>query len=281
MSEQTRSCSKCGEKMHYRLGEFQCGSCDHTEPAAPQKEERSSGAAPRREGWQPSGSSTSSSHSSYTGKLLTPPPDPGSQSAPPGIYSGGYQAAPPPPPPGTVYGQAAWERSEAGAGAAGAQSSLQQEKAIFMWVLGVLSILNILVSIASASLQSVLGPGILSQGTPGAYPPDAAGDPAGSVIFVIAQIIVSMLLAGVALYGQTIWLKWSCIGCQSIGLLFIIIGGIAMLAMLGTLTAATSQVPGGGILLTFIGVLLILQIGLQGWFISLIYRDIQERQYRY
>jgi len=32
MSEKSRPCPKCDGVMYFRLGEFQCASCDHTEP---------------------------------------------------------------------------------------------------------------------------------------------------------------------------------------------------------------------------------------------------------
>lgn len=283
MLEHTRPCPKCSGTMHYRLGEYQCAECDHSEQATAPKEEHPAGGVHRREAWQPS-STASLGHSSYTGKLIEPPADPGSQPGTGGaMFGGGYQA-PPPPPPGAAYGQASWEGAAYGtARGGGATSALQQEKLIFMLVLGVMGILSILASFASESLQGSFAQMAAQQGAanPAGMPAYPAESAAGSGIASLLQVALSFVLAWMALYGQTIWLKWTCIGCQSIGLIAIVIFGIVALAMVGTISAATAQVPGGGMLLTFVGALVVLQLALQVWFISLIYRDIRERQVAY
>jgi hypothetical protein len=286
MSEKAHPCPKCGGTMDYRLGEYQCRSCDYIETAAQQKEERDTPGGQRRESWQSGiGSTLPPSRSGYTGKLLTPPTATGGQTgASPSAY-GDFEAPPPPPPAGTVYGQATWEGG-AGYGGAGAAISdtLATEKQIYFIIYAALQglaivFLLLLLTVGRKALEAAL-----AAGTP---PSGNAVNMAQMmemlpmiIVFYIIVILIAVGLTWWVLYGMEIWPKWCCMGCSVLILLMSVAQLISVFAPSALMMAAGPAGLLGGGVMAFAVITVIIQVGWQVWFMSILYRDIQQRQNR-
>lgn len=284
MSEKTHPCPKCGGVMDYRLGEFQCGSCDYSEPAgAQQKDERGAGGVQRRESWQSGiGSTLGVGHSSYTGKLIAPPDATRSQeSAPPSAY-GGLDAPPPPPPPGTVFGQSSWERTEYGGAIRDIGDTLAVEKRIYFIVYIALQSLFLIfivlmVTIGRRFIEAALAAGAQPLSSESAGVMEML--PMVAAMYVIG-ILIAIALTWWVLYGSEIWAKWCCMGCSAIGLLISFGQLISVFAPSALMVASGTSGMFGGASAAITIIMVIVQLGWQAWFMSILYRDIQQRQYR-
>jgi hypothetical protein len=286
MSEKAHPCPKCGGLMNYRLGEFQCGSCDYSEQAsAQQKEERGAGASYRHETWQPGvGSTLTPGRSSFSGKLITPPDAPGSQAgAAPPAFTGYDAAPPPPPPPGTVFGQTTWEHgADRNSDVVFKGDTLAGEKRIYFIVYVALQALAIIFMLLFLTLGRKFVEAALAAG---AQPltSQSAGViemlPTIVVMYIIA-ILIAVGLTWWVLYGTEIWAKWCCMGCSGVGLLLSLGQLISVFAPSALLMAsgAAGALGGGSAAVTII--MVIIQVGWQAWFMSILYRDIQQRQYQ-
>jgi hypothetical protein len=220
MTAEKRNCPQCNTVMSYRLGEYECPSCGHSEIAAPQKQEADYGRP---------------SDSVNRARLITPP---GAPPPPSGGYNLGGQ------PPADMYSP---ETRRASGG------TLLMEKNIYMGIQAVATILIlVLLLIASAAMGDMGGGGaVAAMGFSG---------------FIGAAIGLGLLYW--VLYGDTVWLKWACLGCQSIGLVIAFVGLFAN-------NAAISATPGlRGFQLAYN----LLQFGFALWFASIVYRDIQQHE---
>jgi len=239
MGQETKTCPKCSSVMDFRLGEYTCGQCGHTEAKQieqQQQQPKASGPGFRRE--QPWDKAQSSMHS-------------------PG--------AAPPPPSGTTYQPGATGAPYEQAYGASQEYSdpLQMEKTIYFWIVVVS---NILVGILNMIGQSAAG-----------------GGASGFFAMAIGTLIGIGILYWV-LFGETIWAKWCCLGCSAIELfflLFVAFAGGAMIAQMFSGGDGMYYQPGEYGMASFLYWLFILMsFAWAGWFISILWRDINYRQGR-
>ena len=166
-------------------------------------------------------------------KLLAPPPT----APPPGAYGiGGV-------PPGALYDGRPVARED----------PLRSEKIIFI-VCNAVALLGgfLFMIVMVANLQTALPPGV------------------GIGMLTITGLFSTVIRVAVnafILFGDVIWAKWCCLGCQGVGLLAVFAGSFgANPYNLGPEFAQFNTISG------------ILDFLLIGWFASIVYRDIQQRQ---
>lgn len=168
--------------------------------------------------------------------------------------SGGTQSwqAPPPPPAGSPSSGPSLYSFDTGLPARERQTdSLSLEKAIFMGLVGLSSIaMVVLMAAGEAALHSIgMGSGAL-------------------IIGGIIGVLIQLALYYWVLYGEEAWAKWTCLGCQGLGLL-----GILSAMFSGTrASAADSPLEGWGLFLNLLWT---------GWLASIIWRDIQRQNASY
>ncbi len=284
MSEKVHPCPKCGGTMTYRLGEYQCGSCDYSEQAAAQHKEERGGGIHRHEQWQSGVGSTITTQRSggYTGKLITPPDASSPASAPPPAFTG-YEAPPAPPASGTLFGESSWEHREyQGGPIRDIGDTLAAEKRIWFLIYVILQSISIVVFLLLATVGRSLLESTMSAGGPPLSSDMAqvmALLPAGVVMLIIAMLI-GIALTWWALFGTEIWAKWCCLGCFAWGVLMSIGQVFQALVPSALLMTAGPASQFGAVYAVFMICLAVVQMGFQGWLISILYRDIQQRQYR-
>ena len=174
-SQQDKPCPQCGAAMSFRLGEFECASCGHTESAEQPREERGSGPGFRKEQW--GGGSSSSSAGSHGNYSL------------PEQYQGSPVAPPPPPPGSAFYGHQQAYGSPYESAPPPSSGSLDLEKKIYFGLQVASTLIAILVLLAA-------GPVLQSMGSAsGGAPPGAAEVFGFMVVGGIIGGIVNLLLA--------------------------------------------------------------------------------------
>jgi hypothetical protein len=131
----------------------------------------------------------------------------------------------------------------------GGSDPLHIEKSIFMGIIGLTGVVGIVGMIAGAAMM----PGELG----------AVGGAA--VIGAIIGLLISLAIYYWVLFGDDAWPKWTCLGCQGIGLFSIV---TTMCAGTGGYTPGDSP---------FTGWMTFFQVCWTMWFASIIYRDIQGR----
>jgi len=245
MAEKTRTCPACGGTMTLRLGEYQCQQCDHSMAAAPVEEpKKSSGySAPTYGG--------SSSYGAGSSKPTLPSgPTQGQSQWDPGAQ---YRNAPPPPPPGAMLGGGSDIYAPERAVKTG--DGLTMEKNIYFGIACLGGLLQVIGGFAGAG-SSPLG----------------AGPGVGSII----GALIGLGILYWVLFGEELWAKWACAGCQGIGLISV----FGLVASGGSMLASMPQLQGvdPGAISSFLLVLGLVQIAWVGWFISILMRDISQRQ---
>lgn len=281
MSEKTKPCPQCGGVMHFRLGEFQCAACDYHETAAqPKTEERPAAGNQRRESWQAAIGSTLPGGKQYSGQPL-PPSSPPTSSNQPAPIAGSYTDPPQPPAPGALFGGSSWERIPASAAPLrDMHSTLEMEKRVYFVIYVSMQALTLIV----VAIMFAMTRGLLQ--VSGAGMPTTPGVPSlaqlnAAMPMLLGIYIVSLLIAvGVvwwALFGSETWVKWCCMGCVGIGL----VSSLFNIGQSLTGMAAFSQlgVPITGALQALFLTTFILSLAWQVWFVSILYRDVQQRQY--
>ena len=93
---------------------------------------------------------------------------------------------------------------------------------------------------------------------------------------IIFGVAVGMFFNWYALYGPAVWAKWTCLGCAGLGLILTVIGLLTGAGMMATFSQMSSLYGPGPMFIQFVTG--IVQIAVQLWFISIIYRDIQRLQ---
>ncbi len=243
--QQEPPCPQCGAAMSFRLGEFECESCGYIEPVVKPQEQRGTGPGFRREQWG-GGTAFPSSHGGGNYSL-------------PGQYQG-TPAAPPPPPPGsTFYGQNNIYGSPYESAPPPNTGSLDIEKKIYFGLQVASNLfLAVMLIIGAGFASSAAGMRELAEldVPPGVIP--------GIVVIVVIAQFLGLALSWFVLFSDQTWIKWTCGGCTALSLLFVLIGMFAPVA---------SAIEGGSNI--FSG---IIQLALSGWFLSILWRDIQRLQ---
>jgi hypothetical protein len=198
MQREALHCVKCGEVLDYRLGQYECPGCGHTQLAAPpavQASRPQAGAG----SWDPGA------------QYRQAPP----AAAPPPYAPGGYSAGG--RPGGPPFGPAA-----------AAPDPLRQEKLIFLGVHGAIVLWGIL------GIAGVLGGGW--SGPPN--PDELVVNEAAREMSAMAGGLIGWVLAAGTLLLRETWLEWTCLSCTGCGVLggigvLALAGGVLAQAGLG------------------------------------------------
>jgi hypothetical protein len=231
--------------MQLRLGEYQCQSCPHSMPAAAPEEPRRSSQG-YSSGSSHGGSSTYGGGPNYGHSGGAPKPQAANPQWDPGAQY--RQAAPPPPVPGAPGSMLGNYDTGATFNEGSARDSLHIEKIIFLVVSG-------LISIVAGYLQ-------VSAGLPGTEPLSMLG-PAAIIGSLFFGALVYCGIVSLALFVGSAGIKWTCLGCNGCGVisaLIALLGGGAMMAEMGGSNPVSTA----------------LNLGLMGWLIWLLWRDIQQ-----
>ena len=238
MAEKTKRCTACGGDMHLRLGIYECAQCGLTEEvqAAPPPATHGPGLK-RPQPWQSQSSGTSSGSGGT-------------------IYGqSGYGGPAPPPehvpaflaPPEGIY-DTPERRVET--------DNLDTEKKVFFGILVLIALAYPLMMLAIPAMAGINVPIML-----------------GGNMFIGAlfRAAVQLALYALALFYGVVWIKYTCMGCQVIGVLVI---GWGLVFILGH--PMPSEIPSA---LSFLVTIIIVgQILLNLWLISILYRDAQRLQ---
>lgn len=281
--------------MSFRLGEFQCSSCDYSEVPAPTKPESARGESiSRRQPWQPTvGSNLPSSGRQYTGAPQPWQATP-RQAAPPSAYGGADE--PPAPWPAQSGGFAApsWEAlpySGEPVEVLERSSALDGEKHLCfgLYILCVAFCVGCVIYLMNMFNQFAPGSELYE-----AYGQTATGSSGGAgaslshaetlraftgsaLVFVIVAGLAGLFLMWWAFYGSAIWARWCCIGCLALGILVALVNSIECISAWRLL--ARGHLPLTGLMWTvmlFFPALLAYQI----WAATILYRDAQELRNR-
>jgi len=252
--------------MSLRLGEYQCGSCEHTEPAGPPPQEERQGGGRQPSQWESRASravgrasSTLPAGSPWEHGPIQPPAMP-----------------PPPPPPGpgqpshTQYGYSTWEAGyrDLYEGPARGRSGdpLQGEKSLYFGIVAGFAGLRLLAIITAAIAGS----------SAGASSPAGPGQPVAVVFVDIAAELGSLWLIWFALYSTQLWAKWGCMGCAALS----IISSLIILLSASTIISEARLGPVAGTVTSGLWFFVLLALAFQGWFILILFRDVQQLQQR-
>jgi len=267
MPERTRPCPKCGGTMSLRLGEFQCGSCEHTEPAGPPPQEERQGGGRQPSQWESRASrgvrrasSTPPASSPWEHGPIQPPPVP-----------------PQPPPPGQLplgqYGYSSWEAGYHDLYEGSAQprrvGGLHTEKVVCFGIMAGLYALGIILLLVMigwfySMFQGELGAGEVAIG----------GLLWGSVLIAVIGAVVWLWLIWFALFGTQTTVKWGCMAWTALGSL----GSIWTVLSPGPIMAGEAFGPEADVARGFAVVFALLNLAFSCWFISILYRDAQQMQ---
>lgn len=163
-----------------------------------------------------------------------------------------WQAPPPPPPTASLSGGPGLYGYDSGLPSPEHSSDpLQIEKAIFMGIVGLSSLGMLILMVAGEAMLQTMG---MSSGAL----------IAGGIIGLVIQLALYYWV----LFGDDAWPKWTCLGCQGLGLL----GALSTMFSGVRATAADSPLGGWGVFL---------QLLWTGWFASIIWRDLQNKQGAY
>jgi hypothetical protein len=178
--------------------------------------------------------------------------DPGAQyraqQPPPGM-------APPPPPAG--YSPSGYAPPGGYGGGPGAgRDPLRTVKFIY---LGVLLVWNICVAVFLPAIRKMM---LASLPPPTAGGPDLTTMMSGMMGMAAVMGFIGTGVQALVLFLREVWLKWTCLGCNGCALLLALVGAF------GSLAAAGHGHP----LFNILGVVL------GGWFVFILYRDIQNVQ---
>ena len=248
MAGKTRPCPQCGGKMSFRLGEYQCTSCDYTELQSP-REEAPAGGRSMAQRWQPPGAAPQA------------PPSPSAfigtgQSGSEGMPHLGYGA-------GALWEEAKPEHID----------SLLNEKHVYFAVSVVLTLLYM---VSNAITGAMMG----AQAASGAAASGSTAPPVG--LTMTSMLGGSLFIYGVALlltwwvlYSKEVWAKWSCIGCTGIYLAMLVLGTMGILSLL-QISSTVSNTPEAGIARGLFIFMMLVNIAWYGWFVSILYRDARQ-----
>jgi hypothetical protein len=282
--------------MNFRLGEYQCSSCDYSEVPAPPKPESTRGESiSRRQPWQPTvGSNLPSGGRQYTGAPQPWQPTP-REAAPPSAYGGMTEPVAPLTPQPSMFAAPSWEALPyvpTQVKTVERSPSLQVEKHICfgLYVLCVAITVAFIVFLMGLANSPSFGPemGQAFQHAGSSAPGEAAAPPVSGeemravmgfvMIFWVMACLAGVLLNWWAFYGTTIWAKWCCMGCIGVGILICIAGMFQVFAASMLLTQGSLPMPGPA--RGFLFILVVVNLAYQVWAISILYRDVQELQYR-
>lgn len=231
--------------MEWRLGRYECSACGHQEdPAAEiaeakRQEEEARGVAAR-------GNARGIQRKAiYQGGKVVG-------------YESEQQASSYTAPPPALLGSRADGFDPYARGGAGDDSLSQEKRYWLMAEIGWSIISAILISIYLADNPQI---GFQSGLTMAIFIP----------MFIVGMGIHLAIMWWI-LFGQEVWAKWTCLGCNGCGLLSSIASLFAPAAMLAS-QQQFQVMPGWMQILSSL-----VQLGLGGWLISLLYRDIQSRQ---
>ena len=248
MTERTKECPRCGGAMSFRLGEYQCNSCDYREPPAPSKPESTRReSVSRRTPWLPTIGSNLPSGRQYTGDLQPAKPSP-REAAPPSAYGGMDERPAQQPPPPRGFAAPSWEAvpfTPTRVRTVVRSKTLQIEKHVCYG----LCVLNVVLALAAIGFLMKLlsnpafGPALQrALGEAGASAPGGVAAPltggdlqevmGAAMVFCVVVGLVGVLLNWWAFYGTTIWAKWCCMSCLCLAIL----GSIASLVQVFTTT---------------------------------------------
>ncbi len=236
--------------MNYRLGEYVCSACEHTEPTAPQWAQQQD--LPPAADAVPGGAAD-----------FNLPPDPAVAPGSP------YSLAP---------SRASLPRRQSTC-TAPVVDLLHQEKALFIKIY--LAYLALMLGLSSAMLPAIsklLQDAALQAGVSGL---ELSGQDIAMVANVLFALALASLLFGAlancwALYGAPLWIKWGCLGNLSLSVLQALFGFIQLAFMGSVLSSALG--PRAGPLQVAAVAMAVLSLAWQCWFGALLYRVIRQWQ---
>lgn len=246
MGEKQQFCQRCGTRMAYRLGEFECPQCgfvlsEQVQAKAVAEPAMDFGGVKRA-------------------RLLIPPAAPGAKPPvlpEPRLYNDptGYNTS--------AYGPGPMASHSLYTAEPLPRDSLWMEKAIYFWLQVAGYVLMLLLLIFASTL-------VANMNLPGQ---DLS--PGASVAWFLFGGGVNIVLLWVVFFGDQMWAKWCCAGCTGIA----VIGGVIQLFMVigGSAVIFESSAP-SGFEIGFVAMYVLVSVAMQAWLLSIVWRDIQRLQ---